>query len=140
SEIEVSQFITLVDGQLPLRPTTHEVIQKQRWRLPHEAAPKHRLSQKDLKSATIQVAPVMRKVKPNSDQFRCTPGRAIRRGIQTTTPKSASMRVIRRIASRAWRLMRMAIAASANAIVVSIAQNIWLGGIHFGTKSAVTRR
>jgi len=27
------------------------------------------INQKDLKSATIQTAPVMRKVKPNSDQF-----------------------------------------------------------------------
>jgi hypothetical protein len=29
-------------------PTTHEVIRKQRWRLPDEAARKHRLYQKDL--------------------------------------------------------------------------------------------
>lgn len=30
--------------------------------------------QKDLKSATIQAAPVIRKVKANSDQFRCASG------------------------------------------------------------------
>jgi len=33
-----------------------------------------RRSQKDLKSATIQTAPVMRKVKPNSDQFKWASG------------------------------------------------------------------
>src|SRR6516162_8442291 len=80
---------------------------------------RNHLNQKDLKSATIHAAPVIRKVRANSDQFRCAFGRAIRRGIQTITPKSASMSVIKRIAIRAWRLMRMAIAASANAIVVS---------------------
>jgi hypothetical protein len=31
-------------------------------------------------------------------------------------------------------------AASANAIVVTIAQNIWPGGIHLGTKDAVPER
>ena len=36
--------------------------------------------------------------------------------------------------------MRIAIAARANARVVSIAQNIGLGGIHFGTRAAVSRR
>ena len=50
------------------------------------------------------------------------------------------MSVIKCIASRARRLMRMAIAASPNATVVSIAQNIWLGGIHFGTSWAVFAR
>jgi hypothetical protein len=33
-----------------------------------------RLNQKDVKSLTIQTAPVMRKVKPNSDQFRWASG------------------------------------------------------------------
>jgi len=37
-------------------------------------ARKHDLNQKDLKSATIQAAPVIRKVRPNSDQFRCVSG------------------------------------------------------------------
>jgi hypothetical protein len=31
-------------------------------------------------------------------------------------------------------------AASTNAIVVTIAQNIWPGGIHLGTKAAVPER
>ena len=65
----------------------------------------------------------MRKVRPHSDQLKCALGCVMSRGIQTNTPKSASMRVIRRIASRAWRLMRMAVAARANASVVRIAQN-----------------
>jgi hypothetical protein len=95
--------------------------------------------QEDLKSATIQAAPVIRVVRTNSDQLKCAFGWAIRRGTQTSTPKSASMSVIRRIASLAWRLMRMATAASPNATVVTIAQNIWLGGIHLGTRSAVSR-
>ena len=59
-------------------------------------------------------------------------------GMQTKTPNSASMSVISRIARVDRRLTRMATAGSANAIVVSIAQNIWLGGIHFGTRLAVT--
>ena len=33
-----------------------------------------RLNQKDLKSATIQAAPVIRKVRANSDQLKCISG------------------------------------------------------------------
>src|ERR1700693_226586 len=128
------------NGQNSLEPGGGIEPPQQRRQLPDFPAYRDGLNQKDFNSATIQLAPVIRKVRANSDQFRCARGRAIRRGIQTTTPKRASMSVIRRNASRAWRSMRMAIAARANAIVVSIAQNIWLGGIHFGTKSAVTRR
>jgi len=62
------------DGQtLPNRigeglPTTHEVIRNQRYRLPGEAARKHSLNQRDVRSATIQLAPVIRKVRAHSDQ------------------------------------------------------------------------
>jgi len=38
-------------------PTTRDVIRKQLWRLPEEAAYKHQPNQRDLKSATIQAAP-----------------------------------------------------------------------------------
>jgi len=59
-------------NQAPKLPGT--VIRKQRWRFPHFPARKHDLDQKDLKTATIQAAPVIRKVRPNSDQFRCAAG------------------------------------------------------------------
>jgi hypothetical protein len=49
--------------------------------------------------------------------------RRIFRLAKAGTPKSASMKVISRIASRSWRLMRVGTAASATAIVVRIAQN-----------------
>ena len=46
------------------------------WRLPDFPVRRHdlNLSQNNLKSATIQAAPVIRKVRPNSDQFRCLSG------------------------------------------------------------------
>ena len=57
----------------------------------------------------MQVASAIRRVNANSDQLKCTCGRAIRRGIQTIMQKSPSISAIRRVASRARRLMRMAI-------------------------------
>ena len=47
-------------------PTIHEVLRTQRWRLPDEAARKRRLNQKDLKSATVQVAPVILVARPEA--------------------------------------------------------------------------
>lgn len=76
------------------------------------------------KSATAHEAPAIRKVSANSDQLPCDDGCATRSGTHTITPNSTSISVIKRKASHAWRLMKMARAASANATVVRIAQNI----------------
>src|SRR5215467_14303667 len=63
-----------------------------------------------------------------------------RRRQPTNNPKPINIAVSNRDAQRAERPESKAIAASANRIVVVIAQNICPGGIHFGTKSAVAER
>ena len=58
-------------------------------------------------------------------------------GTHINSPKRVSIAVSSQDAKSAEWLESTAIAARANAIVVAIAQNIWPGGIHFGTRLAV---
>ncbi len=87
----------------------------------------------------LQAAPVTKRVSASSDQRKCSLGWTIRSGAHTSDPKSPTINVIVRMASRAWRLLSIAPAARTNAAVVTIAQNIWPGGIHLGTARAVWR-
>src|SRR6185437_4969219 len=61
-------------------------------------------------------------------------------GNQTKTPKQIIITVSNRDVNNASLPANKEIAASANAIVVSTAQNICPGGIHLGTKPAVAER
>ena len=92
------------------------------------------------KSATIQLAPVIAQFCALPAQFISLWGSANGAGSHTSNPKPTSIAVSNRDASRAKRPESKAMAASAKAIVVVIAQNICPGGIHFGTNSAVAER
>ena len=89
------------------------------------------------KSATIHAAPVIARFCALPAQLISLCGSVNGAGIHTSNPKPISIAVRSRDASRAKRMVSSAMAASANAIVVVIAQNGCPGGIHFGTKSAV---
>ena len=88
-------------GPMPLNETTSPSDPLILLRFPDDEGRKHCPNQEDSKSATIQLAPAIRKVRTHSDQFPCASGWAITRGIQTSIPNSASISVIRRVASRA---------------------------------------
>ena len=92
------------------------------------------------KSATIHAAPVIAKFCALPAQLIILYGSANGAGSHTSNPNPMSIAVSKRDASRAERPESRAMAASANAIVVTIAQNICPGGIHLGTKEAVPER
>jgi hypothetical protein len=92
------------------------------------------------KSATIHAAPVIAKFCALPAQLIILCGSAKGAGSHTSSPKPMSIAVSKRDARRAERPESRAMAVSANATVVVIAQNICPGGIHFGTKAAVTER
>lgn len=92
------------------------------------------------KSTTIHAAPVIAKFCALPAQLIILCGSAKGAGSHTSSPKPTSIAVSNRDARSAERPESRAMAASANAIVVAIAQNICPGGIHFGTKAAVPDR
>ena len=92
------------------------------------------------KSVTIHAAPVIARFCALPAQLIILCGSAKGAGSHTSKPKPISMAVSNRDAIRAERRESSATAASANAIVVVIAQNICPGGIHLGTNAAVPER
>jgi len=92
------------------------------------------------KSVTIHAAPVIARFSALPAQLISLWGSANGAGSHTSNPKPISIAVSNRDVRRAERPDSSAMAASANAIVVVIAQNICPGGIHFGTKCAVAER
>ena len=92
------------------------------------------------KSATIHAAPVIARFCALPTQLNILSGSTKGAGSHTNNPKPMSIAVSKRDARRAERPESRAMAASANAIVVVIAQNICPRGIHFGTNDAVPER
>jgi len=92
------------------------------------------------KSVTIHAAPVIAKFCALPAQLTILCGSTKGAGSHTSSPNPMSITVSKRDARRAERPESKAMAASASAIVVVIAQNICPGGIHFGTKDAVPER
>src|SRR5215469_1440196 len=92
------------------------------------------------KSATTHAAPAIARFSAFPAQLISLCGSAKGAGNHTKNPNPINIAVSNRDAQRAERPESKAIAASANRIVVVIAQNICPGGIHFGTKTAVAER
>jgi len=110
------------------------VIRKQLWRLPEEAAHKHRPKSERSQISHHPGGPCNQESQHAlgpiemrlwvSDQLR-NPHQHAKDGQHKRHQTYRKPRP---------SIDENGIAASANAIVVRIAQNIWLGGIHFGTR------
>ena len=92
------------------------------------------------KSATTQAAPVIARFCALPAQLNSLWASAKSVGNHTSSAKPTSINVSNREARRAACPESKAMAASAKATVVVIAQNICPGGIHLGTNEAVAER
>src|ERR1700677_1265210 len=91
-----------------------------------------------IESATTHAAPANARQIPLPAHEKCSWGKVNNLGTHTRTSKPTIIAVSKRLARSARNPERMAMAASRKKMAVAIAQNNCPGGIHLGTKLAVS--